>query len=202
MADDVAGLLDALGLETAHVAGISMGGMIVQVLALRHVARLRSAASIMSSSGAPGLPQGTPEAMQALLSQPDDPSDREAVIQHGVRVQRVIGSPGFPVSDEYLRDQAARAYDRAYYPDGVARQLVAVLASGSRAERLAKVEVPMLVIHGADDPLVPLEAGRDTAERVPGAELLVVPGMAHDVVPDLVPILVEALDAHARRAEA
>lgn len=201
MALDAIGLLDALEIETAHVAGISMGGMIAQVMAARHGEHLRSLVSIMSSSGAPGLPGPTPEATAALMSRPEDPSDRESVIRHTVETEKVFGSPGYPPGDAYLRAMAEIAYDRCYCPEGVNRQMLAVLSAEGRTELLKTIRVPTLVIHGVDDPLIPVEAGIDTARRIPGAELRLVPGMGHDVAPGLVPTLVEAIAGHAAAAE-
>jgi len=200
MALDTIGLLDALDIDSTHVAGISMGGMIAQLLAARHGDRLRSLTSIMSSSGAPGLPGPTPEAAVALLSRPENPEDRKSVIRNSVELLRVIGSPGFRPGDAYLRATAEKAYDRCHCPDGVARQTIAILTAESRTELLETIRVPTLVIHGQDDPLIPVEAGIDTAKRIPKAELLLVPGMGHDVVPGLAEILVEAISAHTSAA--
>jgi pimeloyl-ACP methyl ester carboxylesterase len=201
MALDVVGLLDALEVETTHVAGISMGGMIAQLLAARHGERLRSLASIMSSSGALGLPGPTPEAAAALMSRPEDPDDRESVIRHSVETEKVFASPGYPPGDDYLRAVAETAYDRCYCPEGVTRQMLAVLSGGGRTELLKTIRVPTLVIHGVDDPLIPVEAGMDTAKRIPGAELRLIPGMGHDVAPGLIPTLVEAISEHTAAAE-
>jgi pimeloyl-ACP methyl ester carboxylesterase len=201
MALDVVGLLDALEVGTAHVAGISMGGMIAQLLAARHGERLRSLTSIMSSSGAPGLPGPTPEAAAALMSRPEHPNDRESVIRHSVETEKVWASPGYPPGEAYLRATAERAYDRCYCPDGISRQMLAVLSGGERAELLKSIRVPTLVIHGVDDPLIPVEAGMDTARRIPGAELRLIPGMGHDVAPGLIPTLVEAIAEHTAAAE-
>jgi pimeloyl-ACP methyl ester carboxylesterase len=201
MALDVVGLLDALEVETVHVAGISMGGMIAQLLAARHGDRLRSLSSIMSSSGASGLPGPTPKAAAALMSRPEDPNDRESVIRHSVETEKVFGSPGYPPGEVYLRAAAERAYDRCYCPDGVSRQMLAVLTGEERAELLQTIRVPTLVIHGVDDPLIPVEAGMDTARRIPGAELRLIPGMGHDVAPGLIPTLVEAIAEHTTAAE-
>jgi proline iminopeptidase len=175
--------------------------MIAQLMAARHGERLRSLTSIMSTSGAPGLPGPTPEAAAALLSRPEDPNDRESVIRCTVESERVFSSPGHPPGDAYLRAAAETAYDRCYCPEGVNRQLLAVLAGAGRAELLKTIRVPTLVIHGTDDPLIPVEAGIDTARRIPGAELRLVPGMGHDVAPGLAPILVEAIAGHAAAVE-
>jgi pimeloyl-ACP methyl ester carboxylesterase len=202
LARDAVGLLDALELDSAHVVGISMGGMIAQLMAAQHGERVRSLTSIMSSSGAPGLPGPTPEAAAALMSRPEDPNDRESVIRHGVAVLKVIASPGYPPDDATLRELAERAYERCYCPDGVNRQMLAILASRDRAELLRAIRVPSLVIHGVDDPLVPVEAGMDTARRIPGADLRLIPGMGHDVALGLVPTLVDAIAEHTKAAEA
>jgi len=197
MADDAAGLLDALDLESAHVVGASMGGMIAQTLAIEHPDRVLTLTSIMSTTGEPGLPQARPEAMGALLT--PAPTERAAAIEHGLRLWRTIGSPGFPFDEREVRERAALAFDRGQSPAGVARQLVAILASGSRRAALASVRAPTLVIHGAADPLIPVEAGRATAAAVPGAELLVIDGMGHDLPRALWPTFVDAIVKHAAR---
>ena len=179
MADDTIGLMDALELESAHVAGISMGGMIVQAAAIRHPKRVRSLTSVMSSTGGAELPPPSPAAMESLLT--PAPDERGPYIEHIVRSQRVIGSPGFPFDEEREADEAARAFDRAFHPAGSARQLVAVQAHGDRRPALAKLDVPTLVIHGTGDPLFPIEHGRDTAASIPGAELRIIEGMGHDI---------------------
>jgi pimeloyl-ACP methyl ester carboxylesterase len=200
MADDAAGLLDALGLDSAHVCGASMGGMIAQTLAIRHGARLRSLTSIMSSTGDSSLPPAQPEAMAVLMTPP--PTDRAGSLDAAVRTWRTIGSPGFPFDEGKIRERAGRLYDRAFYPEGTARQLAAIVAHGSRAERLRDVRAPTLVIHGADDPLVPLAGGQHTAQSIPGAELLVIAGMGHDLPEGAWPTLVGAISEHTAKAEA
>ncbi len=179
MAADVVGLLDALDIERAHVVGASMGGMIAQAVAIEHPSRVHSMTSIMSTTGNREVPPATPEAMTALLT--PSPSDRAEFIDHMVKTFRIVGSPGFEFDEASFRDRVGRAFDRSYDPSGVARQLVAVLADGDRKERLRGVRVPTLVIHGKNDPLVPVEGGIDTADAVPGARLLVIEGMGHDL---------------------
>jgi pimeloyl-ACP methyl ester carboxylesterase len=197
MADDAAGLLDALEVERAHVMGASMGGMIAQTLAIRHGDRVRTLTSVMSTTGAPGLPGPKPEALPVLLT--PAPTEREAFVAHNVSVWRTIGGPGFAFDEAAVRERAERLFERGVHPAGVARQLAAILASGSRRDALRGIRVPTLVIHGEDDPLVPFEGGRDTADAVPGAELIAVPGMGHDMPRDLWPTLVEAVVKHVAR---
>jgi pimeloyl-ACP methyl ester carboxylesterase len=173
-----------------------MGGMIAQIVAARYPDRTRSLTSIMSSSGDPSLPQGKPEAVSALLAPRPQADDRAGIIEASVKILRIIGSPGFSTPDAELRAKVERAIDRSYYPPGIGRQMLAILASGSRAELLKQIKAPTLVIHGEDDPLVPLEAGKDTARHVAGAKLKTVPGMGHDLADGLVPILVDAIGRH------
>ena len=179
MAADALGLLEALEIERANICGASLGGMIVQAMAINAPERVTSMTSIMSSTGNPDVPPGTPEAMAALMSPPGKTRDEH--IERTVRVGSVIGSRVYPADAAEARDRAARAYDRSFYPLGVARQMAAAAAHGNRKPALASLSMPALVIHGKDDPLVPLEGGLDTHEAIPGAELLVVEGMAHDL---------------------
>jgi proline iminopeptidase len=187
MADDAAGLLDALGVARAHVVGASMGGMIAQVMAARHPSRVASLVSIMSSSGnpTPRVALGKPRALRAILNRPRNPADVEALTDHLVRVFSVIGSPGFPSDPQIQRAHLARVAQRGYTPAGTARQLLAILASGDRRPQLARIESPTLVIHGADDPLLPVAAGVDTARHIRSARLEVIAGMGHDFPPAL-----------------
>jgi len=179
MAEDGFGVLDALDLETAHICGASMGGMIVQQMAIRRPARVKSLTSIMSSTGNRDLPPAKPEALAALMSPPGTTLDE--VIERSVSVSSVIGSPGYPADPAEVRARALEAYQRAHYPIGVARQMAAVAANGSRKSALERLDLPALVIHGAADPLVPLEAGVDTHQALRGSQLMVLDGMGHDL---------------------
>lgn len=183
MAEDAAGLLDALDIERTHVLGVSMGGMIAQTLAIRHPTRVKSLVSVMSATGDPDQPRSDPEVLAKLMTPP--PPDREARIEQSVEIWRMLAGPGFPFDEDRARARSSRAYDRCFYPVGVGRQLAAIIASGSRAEALGRLNIPALVIHGQDDPLVPVGCGRMTAEAIPGAELLLIEGMGHDIPPAL-----------------
>ena len=198
MADDALGVLSALGIARAHVVGVSMGGMVAQILAARHPQRVLSLTSIMSSSGRRGLPGPTPGARHALLSNPGDPRDVEALIDHAVAVQQAIGSPAYPTPDKHLRRRAARSLRRCYCPAGVTRQMLAVAGAADRAALLQSITAPTLVIHGACDPLVPLACGQDVAALVPGARLEVIEGMGHDLPAQLNERMLALIDAHAR----
>jgi pimeloyl-ACP methyl ester carboxylesterase len=167
MADDAVGLLDALGIARAHIVGASMGGMIVQSIAIAHPERVLSVCSVMSTTGARDVGQPTPEAMGALLVPPAD--SREQAIEQSVAGSRVISSTGYPFDEERVRERAGAAYDRSYNPAGMGRQLAAILASPDRTEALGHVELPTVVIHGDIDPLVTLSGGQATAAAIPGA---------------------------------
>jgi len=199
MASDCVGVLDAFEIERAHVFGMSMGGMIAQELAGRFPERTRSLISVMSSSGDPSLPPATPEAMRVLTESPERPEDRECVIEHGLKGRRVVGSPGYVDPDDVVREELGQAFDRCHHPQGVARQMAAVIASGSRVELLRRVQAPTLVIHGKDDPLVHPEGGRHTAEQVSGARLEEIEGMGHDLPLGLLSTLVALVLEHARK---
>jgi pimeloyl-ACP methyl ester carboxylesterase len=200
MAGDAIGLLDALGIGRAHVVGVSMGGMIGQVLAAGWPARVASLVSIMSSSGAPRFRFHWTPATRALLTPPPRGADEAAVIDHLERIWMLIGSPGMQPPREALRTRLRTSLRRAYDPAGVARQLLAIMASGDRRRLLRRIAVPTLVLHGERDPLVPIAAGRDTAAHVPGATFRAIPGMGHDLPEPLMPRLADEIAAHCRAA--
>jgi len=191
MADDVVGIMDTLEIDKAHVLGISMGGMIVQVLAATHGERLHSMMSVMSSSSRPGLPAASPEAMATLSAQPDPDGGDDGKDQLTAEGLEICGSPGYPQSLDERLAIARRRRERNYNPAGVARQFAAVAAYGSRVELLASINLPCLVIHGSDDPLIPVSGGEDTAKCIPGCELEIIPGMGHNIPGGVVPILSE-----------
>jgi len=201
MAKDAVGLMDALALDTAHIVGASMGGMIAQIIAAKHGGRARSLTSIMSSSGDPRVEQSTPAAAAVLTRRRPPRDDREASIQFAVDAYRVIGSPAYPAPEADLRAQIARAYDRSKYFAGFPRQLAAVLATGSRVELLKTIRASTLVLHGAEDPLIPVGAGMDTARHIAGATLKIIPGWGHDLPAPLIPALVEAIATHCVQAD-
>ncbi len=196
MAEDSAGLLEALEIESAHVAGVSMGGMIAQEIAIHHPKRVRTLTSIMSSTGDPELPPPKPEALSVLVTPP--PTDREGYLEHSIQIWRTLSGPGFPVDEDYIAERAEQSFSRGISVAGTARQLAAILSSGSRKEALQSVTVPTLVIHGDADPLVPVEGGIDTANSIPGANLLIIEGMGHDLPPALAPQVIEAIVQHAK----
>jgi pimeloyl-ACP methyl ester carboxylesterase len=180
MAEDSIAVLDAVGVNKAHIVGASMGGMIAQVVAGKYPDRVLSLTSIMSSSGRRGLPGPTVAARRAILSRPAYPNDIDKVVQHFAGVYRSIGSPAYPTADEVLRKRVAASMKRNVCPAGVLRQITAIVASGSRAPLLQALHTPTLLIHGTADPLVPIECGRDTARLVPGAVMREIVGMGHD----------------------
>ncbi|MBI5279424.1 MAG: alpha/beta fold hydrolase [Burkholderiales bacterium] len=199
MAADALGVLDALGVDKAHVVGVSMGGMVAQRVALAAPSRVLSLASIMSSSGARYLPGPRAHVLQALLARPQGTSE-EAIADHYVHLFRVIGSPGFPLDEAALRERILAGVRRSFHPAGTMRQLAAVGADTGRADDLARVQAPTLVVHGIDDPLVPYVCGVDTARRIRGAKLVGVPGMGHDLPPGVVDRLLQPLVPHLSAA--
>jgi pimeloyl-ACP methyl ester carboxylesterase len=199
MDSDTVGLLDELEIDRAHLVGASMGAMISQQVAGRHPERVLSLTSIMAGTGRRSL--GTiprPDILRLLLREPA--STREAFIDQTVEMFGRIGSPGYPGDEARLRDRIGRSYDRSFEPEGTARQLMAILASGNRRRELARITAPTLVIHGADDRLVPAAAGRDVASTIPGARLELIEGMGHDLPPELWPQFVSLIAEHAGAA--
>lgn len=198
LAGDAVGLLDHLNVRRAHVVGVSMGGMIAQTMAIEFPQRLASLVSIMSTTG-PAVAPPTPEAA-AVLTPPAVHNVEEAKDQ-SVAAARITGSPGHPFDEDRIRRRAAAAYERSFDPAGVGRQLAAILAAEDRAVRLGEIDVPTLVIHGADDALVPVTGGKATASAISGARLEIIEGMGHDVPVGLFDRVVRLVDAHCRRAE-
>jgi len=202
MADDAVAVLDAAGVKRAHVAGVSMGGMIVQRIALDHPDRVLSMTSIMSTTGAADAFKSTPEAAAVLNVPPPDPkADFEAYVADRMANARTIGSPKYPWTDEENRARVIAEYERAYNPRGVARQMAAVRADGDRTAALKGLKLPVVVLHGADDPLLMKVGGEATAAAIPGAELRIVPGMGQDLPPGLYDTFVDAITAAAARAK-
>ena len=196
MADDAAGLLDALDLPSAHVVGASMGGFLAQLLALRHPARVRSLCIIMSSTGAPDVGRPAPDILPMLL-QPL-PTERAAHIEYRLSIARRLSSPGYPFDEPRLRALIGAAFDRCAFPLGGQRQLAAVMTATDRTARLAAIRVPTLVLHGADDPIVDKSGGEAIARAIPGAKLRIFPGMGHDLPAALWPTFADAIADTAR----
>ncbi len=197
MAGDAIGVLSALGIARAHVVGMSMGGMVGQLMAAKYPSRVLSLTSIMSSSGRRGLPGPTQTARRALLRRPRGAADIDTAIEYNVQLLQAIGSPAYPTPEKHLRRRVARALRRNCCPGGVVRQMLAVTACGDRTPQLQTIVAPTLVIHGAADPLVPLACGVDTAQAIPGARLEVIEGMGHDLPAQLLERLLALIDAHA-----
>jgi pimeloyl-ACP methyl ester carboxylesterase len=200
MADDAVAVLDAVGVEAAHVVGISLGGMIAQLLATRHPARVRSLASIMSTTGDRAVGQPTGEAASVLVA--SMPRDRERFLEQAVANARAISAgSAYPFDAEAVRRGAARNYDRAYHPKGTGRQFAAILAAGDRTAALGQVRVPTLVVHGEEDQVIGASGGEATAAAIPGARLVRVPGLGHELPPGFWPALADALVENADRAD-
>ena len=199
MAKDAVGVLDALGVATAHVCGLSMGGMIAQHLAAQHAPRVRSLTLMMTSSGARGLGQPSLRVRRALIAKPAG-NDAAALIRHGCRIFTLIGSPGFPTPPEQLRERVTEAVHRSSNPAGSVRQLIAIAADGDRSTLLSRITAPTLVIHGNADPLIPVAAGHDLARKISGARAEFIDGMGHDLPLALLPRLAAGIAANAQRA--
>ena len=198
MAADGMGLLDHLGVERAHIAGVSMGGMIVQTMAIEHPDRVASLTSIMSSIGDQRVGKPTEEARAALLAAP--PTDRDAYIENSLRVQVWASQRHF--DPDAVQARAAAEFDRSFYPEGSLRQLAAIYASGDRSDRLAELDVPTLVIHGRDDTLITPGGGERTAELIPGSRYVLLSDMGHDLPEPLWPVFAELVGGHVRVTEA
>jgi pimeloyl-ACP methyl ester carboxylesterase len=201
MADDAVGLMDALRVERAHIVGASMGGMIAQLVAINHPDRTKSLTSIMSTTGRRDLPAGNRETLSVLF-QPPKSSSRDDLIDASMLVQKALSSPGFPASEAEMRSTAERRTDRAPFdPGGLARQSAALIAAPPRNALLRELRCPTLVLHGADDPVIPAAAAKDTAESIPGAELVIVPGMGHDFAAALVPVYLKHIGDFVSKVE-
>jgi pimeloyl-ACP methyl ester carboxylesterase len=198
MAGDTGGLMDHLGIDRAHLVGVSMGGMIAQILATEHPDRVASLTSIMSSTGSRAVGQPTPEAVAVLFERP--PEDRAAAIEASVRARKVIGSTTH-FDEDRSRLKAGAAFDRSINPDGTGRQLAAIYAAGNRSEQIARIVAPTLVIHGTQDALIDVSGGHHTAELIPDARLMVLEDMGHDLPPPLWDRLVDEISSHLRAAE-
>ena len=200
MANDSVGVLEALHIKKAHVVGVSMGGMIAQRVALVAPQRVASLTSIMSSSGARGLPEARPHVLRVLFSRPAS-SAQSDIVQHYVKLYKAIGSPGFPITDAEMKERIVKAVTRSFHPPGTLRQMAAIAADSGRAAALARITRPTLVLHGRADPLVPFPCGEDTARRIPGAKMVGIEGMGHDLAPGVVerllPQMFPFLQSHA-----
>ncbi|WP_439136150.1 alpha/beta fold hydrolase [Pseudomaricurvus sp.] len=200
MANDAIGLLDYLKIEQAHLVGVSMGGMIAQLIAIHFPERTMSLTSIMSTTGNPKLPRPTPEATAALTKKTDPNAGIEEIVKNSMAAWKVIMSPGFPVSENSLKEKCLAAITRSYYPAGTARHLLASICTADRRKQLQKLTLPTLIIHGTDDPLIPIACGKDTAENIPQSEFHAIEGMAHDLPDECIPKLSELIGGLTQRS--
>ena len=200
MAADTAGLLDVLGIASAHVCGASMGGMVAQHLAARHTGRVKSLTLMMTTSGARRLPGPSLKVRAAMVSRPADTGAEAGIVEHLIGIHRLIGSPAYLATDAYLRERLTMSTRRSYHPQGSARQLVAIAADGDRTPLLGRITAPTQVIHGQADPLVPVAAAHDLVAKIAGARLDVIEGMGHDLPVLLWPRFVEGIAGAAGRA--
>ncbi len=199
MAADTIGLLDALAIPNAHVVGASMGGMIAQLVAIEHPERVKSLTSIMSTSGDRALPGPKGKVLRALIR--PRPRSEPMAIRRMIEFFRLIGGSGYPPTEAELQAKVARSVRRSYRPDGLARQLIAIQTAPSRVRALRSIKAPTLVLHGSEDPLIPVAGGEDTAANIPGSRLRIVRGMAHFLPETLVPLLVDEIARHCLQAE-
>ena len=200
MAADTAGVLDALDIDAAHVVGASMGGMIAQLLTVAYPERVKSLTSLMSTSGKRGLPRAQAELVKHMFANRPRTSDTAVMLDHTVATAMMLGSPGYPRSEQEWRELISASIHRSFYPQGFIRQMAAIVADGSRVERLRTIKTPTLVIHGREDPLVPVECGIDTARHISGSRLEIIEGMGHDIPPPLVTTLTGLIADHAANA--
>ena len=201
MASDAAALLDELGIESAHIAGASMGGMIAQLVALDHPKKARSLISIFSTTSDPSLPRSSPEAQAALMARPES-NDRDTVIAHSLKGRRTYASTKWLFNEKRLAELIGRSYDRSFYPEGTLRQWAAIMASPPRTERLKSLKMPSLILHGSSDTLIPPAAGRHTAKMIAGSEHHEIEGWGHDLPLEVIPILRDLIVPFIRRVEA
>ncbi len=199
MARDAIGLMDALKIDRAHIVGASMGGMIAQIVAADYPERVKTLVSLMSTSGRPTLPGPSPRVLRSLL-RPRLRRNSERGIAQSIEFLRLIGSPGYPTGDAELRAKVERGFRRRHHPGGWTRHLIAVQVARSRVRALRRIRAPTLVLHGADDPLIRVAAGRDTAANIPGARLRIIPGWGHDLPTTLLPTLVAEIADHCAAA--
>jgi pimeloyl-ACP methyl ester carboxylesterase len=200
MADDCIGLLDSLSIDRAHIVGASMGGAIAQIVAARHPERTLSLTSIMSSSGNPMLPPPTPAASMALFSPLPITRDKTTIVADAIARYLPLASPAYPRTQAELLTMFGEEYDRSFYPQGVARQLGALIANGDRRSLLKTIKCPTVVLHGRDDPLIPFACGKDVADNIPNAEMRVIDGMGHDFPVALSEAFADAICTAARQA--